>query len=323
MDIEKNKNSAIVGIFIFLGIVIFIGGLLIVGGKGSLFAKTIAISANFENVNGLVKGNNVWFSGVKVGTVKKVTFNANESVTVEMVIEENSVPYIHKDAKAKMSTDGLVGNKIVVLEGGSAGAPVISSGDVLAVAKPVDTEEMMATLQENNKNLVEITKNFKVISKGMAEGQGTIGKLLTDDKLFTDLGATIAVLKNASDNTNRLTANLSAYSAGFNRKGTFANDLITDTAIFSNIRSAVRQIQAVSVNANSVAENLKEASAGLNTEGSAANVLLHDAPTAESVKTMISNLETSSVKLNETMDALQHSFLLRGYFRKKEKEAKK
>jgi len=319
MDIEKNKNSAIVGVFIVIGIIIFIGGLLIVGGKSSLFYKTIVISADFKNVNGLLKGNNVWFSGVKVGTVKSVNFKPDGLVSVEMVIEEKSVPYIHKDAKAKVSTDGLVGNKIVVLEGGSADKPAITSGDVLAISKPLDTEEMMTTLQENNKNLVDITNSFKVITKKMADGQGTIGKLLTNDDLLKELESTVAILKQASQNTTNLTGNLSDFSEGLNKKGTLANNLVTDTTVFNTLRTTVKQVQKLSANANVITENLKTASNSLNSSNSAANVLLNDAPTAQSLKTLIGNLETSSVKLNETMDALQHSFLLRGYFRKKNK----
>ena len=320
MDLEKNKNTAVVGIFIFLGVVIFLATVLLVGGKASMFSKTIVVTADFQNVNGLLKGNNVWFSGVKVGTVKSVTFNPKGTVTVEMVIEEKSVPYIHSDAKAKMSTDGLVGNKIVVLEGGSPEKPIIKSGDVLGVKTPLDTDEMMATLQENNKNLVDVTRNFRTITRRMVDGQGTLGKLLSDESLLNDLQATEGVLRQASQNTDALTENLAAYSARFNRKGSLANDLVTDTTVFSTLRSTMRQMQKASENANLVVENLRATSNNINSSNSAAGVLLNDADAAQDIKDVIKNLESSSKKLDENMEALQHNFLFRGYFKKKNKE---
>ena len=320
MDLEKNKNSAIVGKFIYLGVVILVATVLLVGGKASMFSKNIVVTADFPNVNGLLKGNNVWFSGVKVGTVRHVSFNEQGTVTVEMLIEEKSVPYIHTDAKAKMSTDGLVGNKIVVLEGGTAEKPVIKAGDKLGVKMPLDTEELMSTLQQNNKNLVDVTNNFRTITNRMVDGQGTLGKLLTDDRLLNDLQAIVAVLRQASQNTNQLTENLSAYSAGFSKKGTLANDLVSDTTVFSTLRSTMKQMQRASVNANLLVENLKTTTNNLNNTNSPAGVLLNDTEAAQDIKDVIKNLESSSKKLDENMEALQHNFLFRGYFRKKNKE---
>ena len=49
-------------------------------------------------------------------------------------------------------------------------------------------------------------------------------------------------------------------------------------------------------------------------------MLLNDAQTAESIKEIIKNLQTSTQKLDENMEALQHNFLLRGFFRKKQKQ---
>ena len=62
---------------------------------------------------------------------------------------------------------------------------------------------------------------------------------------------------------------------------------------------------------------------GITDKETPAGILLHDKETAQSLKTTIRNLETSTQKLDENMEALQHNFLLRGFFRKREKEAAK
>ena len=68
--------------------------------------------------------------------------------------------------------------------------------------------------------------------------------------------------------------------------------------------------------------NLKATSEKLNNKDNVAGVLLNDPQAAASVKGTLSNLQTSSQKLDEDLEALQHNFLLRGFFRKKAKAAK-
>ena len=65
-------------------------------------------------MNGLQKGNNIWFSGVKIGTIKKIVLLGNAKVEADMNIEEHSHQFVRKDAKAKISSDGLIGSKIIV-----------------------------------------------------------------------------------------------------------------------------------------------------------------------------------------------------------------
>ena len=65
---EKNKRSVIVGLFVTIGILILLVGVFTLGGQKKTFVPSINILAVFDNVNGLQKGDNVWFSGVKVFT---------------------------------------------------------------------------------------------------------------------------------------------------------------------------------------------------------------------------------------------------------------
>ena len=174
-----------------------------------------------------------------------------------MNIEEHSHQFIRKDAKAKISTDGLIGNKIIVIYGGSLQAPEVETGDVLGIEKLLSTDEMMSTLAKNNDNFLEITNGFKVISKRLVDGQGTIGKLMTDETLVNNLDATTVTLKKASLNLEKLSSNVAEYTAKLSAKGSLANDLVTDTVIFSKLRSTVQQLQEVAETSKGVVENLK------------------------------------------------------------------
>lgn len=323
MSASENKRSIIVGIFIFIGLVIFIAGVLTLGGKQKRFVSSITLTAVFNNVNGIQAGNNVFFSGVKIGTVSKINFTGNAQVEVTMHIEEASQKYLHKNSLAKLSSEDFIGNKMIEILGGTAEAPIVEDGDRLQIAAALAPEDIMKTLQENNKNILAITTDFKQVSNGMLKGNGALGALLTDSLMANRLRQMTVNLENASATTARVTAAVSQYTSKLNNKGTLATELLTDTTVFSNLKSAVKSLQVTANTASEMTTNLKATSNKLNSDKNAVGVLLNDEETGARLKSTVTNLESSTKKLDENMEALQHNFLLRGFFRKKEKAAAK
>jgi phospholipid/cholesterol/gamma-HCH transport system substrate-binding protein len=324
MKSTKNTRAFVVGIFIFLGIAIFVVTVLTLGGQQKTFQKSITIQAVFDDINGLQKGNNIWFSGVKIGTVKKISFYGNAQVLVEMNIDEASRQYIRKNAKARISSDGLIGNKIIVIYPGASKSPSVEAGDMLGVEKAMNPDEMMITFQANNRNLLDITNDFKVITKNIVQGKGTVGKLLTDETLVSEFQTTMGMLKRTSSNAQRLSLNVENYTARLQQKGTLANDLITDTTIFARLRSTSARIEDVSRRAGVIVDNLNTATDGvnksLNNTNTPAGMLLNDQSAAADIRSTLRNLQAASIKLDEDLEAAQHNFLLKGYFKKKAKK---
>ncbi len=320
MNESSNKRTVIVGTFIFVGLIFLVAGILMVGNLRNTFKKKMPIVAHFEDVGGLQSGNNVWFSGVKIGIVTDLHFYGTSQVEVTMKIETKAQQYIRKDAKIKLSTDGLIGNKILVIYGGTSAAMEIQEGDTLEVEKTFSSEDMINTLQDNNKNLLAITADFKTISKKIANGEGTIGKLLDDDAIYENINATTASLQNASAKANQLMNSLATFGEGLNTKGTLANELTTDTVVFNSLKETVMQLQQIADTATVFISTLNEAGSNPNT---AIGVLMHDEAAGANVKETLKNLETSSKKLDEDLEALQHNFLLRGFFKDRDKAAKK
>jgi phospholipid/cholesterol/gamma-HCH transport system substrate-binding protein len=317
MSKSPNKRGVIVGLFIFIGLILLVTGILIVGNLHETFKKKTEVVTLFDDVSGLQIGNNIWFSGVKIGTVTSLKFYADRKVKVMMKVEDKAISYIHKDAFVKLSTDGLIGNKILVIYGGTSRSPQITEGDTLRVEKTFTSEDMINTLQENNKNLLEITNDFKLISHKLASGEGTVGKLLNNNALYNHLDSATLSLQNASNQAKQLISSLSTFSNGLNKKGTLANELTTDTVVFKSLKATVVRLQQMSDNANEVVNNLKVASSN---PKSSIGVLLHDEEAGAKLKQTIQNLESGSLKLDQDLEALQHSFLLKGYFNKKAKE---
>lgn len=324
---NPQKRAVTVGLFVLIGLVIFAAGVLTIGGMRKSFVSKITVKSVFDDVNGLKVGNNIWFSGVKVGTVKEISFAGNSMVSVLLNIEEKSQQYIRKDSRVKISSDGLIGNKIVVIEGGTPQAEPIEDGDVLRVAKEDSQQDMLNTLQANNKNILAITEDFKAISQQIRKGEGTVGKILTNDELYRNLETTMASLQTAAKQAQSITASLNGYVAKLNRPGGLANEVATDTLIMQNVRQTVSQLNETATTARALVVGLKqttqELTQDLKNKNSPVGVLLNDQATAENIRTTMANLESSSQKLDENLEALQHNFLLRGFFRKKEREERK
>ncbi len=319
MNESPNRRAVLVGLFVFIGLAFLIAGILIVGNLHETFKKKMEVVSFFDEVNGLQKGNNIWFSGVKIGTVSNLHFYGNSQVEVRMKIETNAQQYIRKDAKVKISSDGIIGNKIIVIYGGTSKSAEVESGDTLTVEKTFSSDDMINTLQENNKNVLEITSDFKIISKKIVAGEGTIGKLLNDNSVYANINAATISLQSASAKAQQLVSSLAAFSSRLNKKGTLANQLTTDTVVFNSVKASVMQLQQIADTATVFITNLKQAGSNPHTT---IGVLLHDEEAGAHLKETIKNLESSSKKLDEDLEAAQHNILLKGFFKKKAKANK-
>jgi phospholipid/cholesterol/gamma-HCH transport system substrate-binding protein len=319
MDAKENRRAIIVGLFLALGLAIFIIGVFTLGGQSKSFAKSIHISAVFDDVAGLKPGNNVWFSGVKVGTIKEIRFIGPSEVRVRMSIDQNSQQYIHRNAGVHIGSDGLIGNKIIVIDGGSPQAPIVEDNDVLQAAKLLSTDDMLKTLQQNNENLLAITSDFKLLSHKILQGKGTVGTLMADSTMALQLRASMRNLEVATTSAALMAKQLNSFSNKMNTKGGLADKLFTDTSTFNRIKSAANQFQSAATNANIITENLKTTTGKFNSNDNAIGVLLNDPKSAEQIKSSIANLQLATIKLNDDLEAAQHNFLLKGFFKDRAK----
>jgi phospholipid/cholesterol/gamma-HCH transport system substrate-binding protein len=318
-EVNIGKRVA-VGVFISIGLAILIVAVFTIGGQHKAFVKSIRLHIIFDNVQGLQPGNNIWLSGMKVGTVKSIGFYGNSQVAVVLNVEKQAQAHIRKDSKARITTDGLVGNKIVVIDGGSDQAPPVADNDSLQSEHVAGTQELMTTLQASNGNLLEITGNLRTISKRLTESQGTLGQLINDPAIADRLRASIDNLRTATAGSEAMIANLKDFSDRLRQPGGLASQLATDTTVFSRLKGAVTQLGQAAAQVDEFSNSLRTAGAALNDKNSPVGTLLHDQEAADNLQRTLKNLRVSSQELSEDLEALQHNFLLRGFFRKKDKQ---
>jgi phospholipid/cholesterol/gamma-HCH transport system substrate-binding protein len=319
MEPKEYRQNIKLGIFVLTGICLFLLSVFYIGSERNVFNKTFTVSAVFKNVEGLTEGDNVWLSGVKIGTVKKVSIISEGQVIVSLSLKDKQNDFIKKDATAFIGSDGLVGNKIVIVRPGSA-AESIHDNDTINSLSPTDTQDLINIAKDVGSNTRSLTDDLKLITAKINKGQGVVGELLHEGELSNDLRATINSLRLASQNTNQATVDLKKLVSEINNGDGLVTKLIRDSTYAKNFDDALQNVAQVGVNAKVMSEDLKEVVEKFNDENNAIGVLLADSSFANKLRTTLDNARSASAKLDQNMEAMRHNFLLRGYFRKQAKK---
>lgn len=323
MDSQDMKQGAKLGGFVLGGILIFLTALFYLGRENNLFNKTFTVSAIFKNVEGLKEGDNVWLSGVKIGMVKQVQIVSEGEVIVILSLKDKQNQFIKKDATAFVGSDGLVGNKIVVIRPGIANQ-VIHDNDTINALSPTDTQELFNIAKEVGVNARSISDDLKLISARLNRGEGVFGELLRDGPVAEDLRNTITSLKNTSENTQLVTEKAKHLMNEINNGDGLLTKLIKDTAYALTFQQTLQDISKVGDNSKKMSEDLKGIITKMNSQDNAIGVLLTDTLFAQKLRSTMNNAQAASLKLDDNMKAMQHNFLFRGYFKKqKRKDAEK
>lgn len=319
MKAGKTRQLFIVSIFSLLAIAILAAAIWTLGAQHKSFERKFPVKTVMSDVNGLKTGDNIWFAGVKIGIVKSIDITDDGRVLVIMSIEAKARKHIRRDAHTKLGTDGLIGNKIIMISAGSATSPPIANNDYLQ--SDAGAGDMMTTLDSAGKNLIQITGNLKVISQRILTGKGALTALLNDSAMATNLKYTLSDARGAMSEIHTGSRNvmdqLSSFSHRLNRSGTLVNSLLTDTTSYDNVTAGIAKLKVAIDTLALFSENLKRASEALNNSNRVTGVLLHDEAAAAQLRNTLRNLDSSGTKLKEDLEAIRHNFLFRGYFKKK------
>lgn len=191
-------NRIRLGVFVSLGLALLILGIYFIGERQQLFRRTVRVSGVFKDVAGLQAGNNVRFSGINVGTVENTRIVSDSSVRVELLIGENVRQFIKKDAVASIGSDGLMGNKILIINPGIGGKEEIENNDTLGTVQPINTDDILISLKTTIDNTSTITSDLSKITGNIQSGRGIIGRLLMNQSDAKQLDSTLVNLKEGS-----------------------------------------------------------------------------------------------------------------------------
>ena len=319
-------NSVKLGTFVLAGLFFLVLLLYMIGKNRNLFGDTYVLKARFENIQGLVAGNNVRFSGIQAGTVKKLNILNDTVIDVTMIIDKKMLSIIRKNAVVSIGTDGLVGNKVVNIVPSRQPGPLAEEGDILLSKKAVDTYEMLQTLDKTTNDIADIAANLKTTVQRINKSSA-LWALLNDQSIPKGLRISVANIRSVTGKAGNIADNLYAIVKDVkNGKGS-VGALLTDTSFAKNLNEAILKIKVVGDKADSIAGEINKLVAGIrqdvNTGKGTVNALLKDSIMVIKLNASLDNIQKGTDGFNQNMEALKHNFLLRGYFKKLEKQQAK
>lgn len=320
---KTNSEKLKLGAFVTFGLLIFVVAVYFIGQSQNLFAKTFRISSNFTNVNGLIPGNNVRYSGINIGTVKRIQMINDTVINVEMSLEEKMMNHIKKDAIATIGSDGLVGNMIVNIIPGDQGNGRIEQGDVIKSFTKIGTNEMLNTLNTTNENAALLTSKLLNITNEITDGKGTLGMLIKDTIMAKNLVETVNFLKLTSIEANTTIKELNHVIKSVDLENSVAGVMFNDTVSANQLKNTIQNLEQSSKDMQLVLGNLNTSINQIKDGNGAINYLSTNEELVEQLRDIITSIDEGTDKFNENMEALKHNFLTRGYFRKLERAQKK
>ncbi|MBI4974219.1 MAG: MCE family protein [Candidatus Omnitrophica bacterium] len=179
-----------VGIFVLIGAVILF---LIVFSIGdiNLIKSGYHINVVFNFAAGIGPSAPVRLAGVGIGEVEGIRLFYDEKdkrtkAILSAWIQQDA--RIEEDARATVNTLGLLGEKYLEIIPGTSGKRILKDKDTVVGKDPVAMEKI-------TENLAELSDSVKVVVDRLEKGEGTIGKLLVEDKIYRDLEAFVEDIK--------------------------------------------------------------------------------------------------------------------------------
>ena len=274
----KNTLETRLGIFFALALIAGVLILELIGAK-DVFRRGYPVRARFENISELKEGDPVKMAGVEIGHVDKIQL-AEERVEVVLNIRKSAD--VKTDSTASIKFVGLMGQNYVAVSFGSAEAPKVTPGALIATEEAADLNSLMVKLQnvadgvegltrnfsgenfsnllgpftdflkENNPRLSAILANLQVVSTRIVEGQGTVGRLINEDTLYTSTLNTVSNLNSTVDELRPVFAEAEKTLEGAQSVVARVNEgqgtlgkLVTDDALYRETTTAMANLREV------------------------------------------------------------------------------
>jgi phospholipid/cholesterol/gamma-HCH transport system substrate-binding protein len=224
-----------VGLLTLTSLIILTIGIFLISGQVGFFTKTVTIRTLAPDAAGLKTGAPVRFTGIDVGTVRKVQISglteSSQAVEIVMDVVREYQPQIHTDSEAFLVAEGLLGERYINISKGTPGSPTVAPGATVPFHATAEFSELVGGSRDLLDNMNVLTSRVNGVVGKIESGEGTIGKLIQDETLYNRLDSTV-------NTAQRFVSDLSSGKGSIGR-------LMQSDDLYQHIDSAVTRLQSV------------------------------------------------------------------------------
>lgn len=213
---EVRRERAVklrVGVFVLVALAAFLGMVYLLGARARLFEARYTVVAEFSEVGGLVEGATVRLAGVQVGRVSAVRLPGHPGgkVRVEMSVARRFAERIRTDSVARIETQGLLGDRLVEIAGGTPGAPAARPGDRIGARDPVDLTQVVGESVQAVRSVAALAESLRQTAETLNRS-GLIEQAVTTvnvarqmaEQVARDLAATTGAARALTERVGRM-----------------------------------------------------------------------------------------------------------------------
>jgi ABC-type transport system involved in resistance to organic solvents, periplasmic component len=322
MSTDKKISNAKLGAIVLAGLLFLVFSLYMIGRNQNILGRSIHIYVEMQDVNGLLPGNNVLYKGMNVGTVSNIDVVDENTIQVELLVRNKMAPFILKNARTTINTDGLIGNKILQIHPQEGESLPIEEGDVLIPLEQIGTEDMLRQLNSSGDYLQNTLMNLSEISEKLNQNEN-LWNTLSDTTILLELKDAIRSFRRAGDQATQMAVSGKELFENIENGEGLAGTLISDTVMTARFERSLEQLEATTSETQAVLQNFNQLINGVQAGEGTAGLIMEDSLFRATLMQTLINLESSTERFNTNMEAMRSNFLFRGYFKKLEKEEKK
>jgi phospholipid/cholesterol/gamma-HCH transport system substrate-binding protein len=241
-----------VGIFVVAGTFLVMLMIILLGGATSVFSPQHKYLVYFKEVSGLIPGAKVVLNGIRVGVVSDIDLDEKtQNIRIDLEVNSKYGKWIRADSRAVIATQGVLGDKFILLQAGSADQAEVPAGGEIPTGVTSDLsgfissgEALIHTLQSTASTLDSILKNFD--------------KKNRSDRFFENLTLTAT---NAAEVTNKLkvtTDTLNSILKKIDRGQGSVGALINDPELYNDAKALVGGISRNRVMRNLIRKTIRD-----------------------------------------------------------------
>jgi phospholipid/cholesterol/gamma-HCH transport system substrate-binding protein len=202
----------------------------------NLLGKKYQLVAFVPNANGIRVGGAVTVAGQLAGSVSRIDFlpvdnDTTRNLRLMIEIDERVREQVRGDSRARLRTQGLLGDRVFDISPGTPRTSALRAGDTVVVAPTLEYDQILAQASGAVGDVVGLTHDLRGITGGITRGEGTVGQLVTNRGLYDELTRTL-------ERTNTMLAGMQ------NPNGTVGR-LMNDPALYNNLTRTTASLDSL------------------------------------------------------------------------------